>query len=185
MSALRKISGLCMALACFGAALLGGCAASGPGKGDGYFAVSAKQAQVYRFGPAQPTGADALLKQGQRVIMLRQEFGYSRVMTEDGMTGYIANDLIAPAPPPEKPRTLPGNLAWANLPPLPSRGTGMPGVSSANRAILQNAPLFGGDELPPLPDAGSRPNFRTPKPRPGFRFNVHAPTAPAAENPPQ
>ena len=174
MSALRKIPGLRVALACVGVALFGGCAASQPGKGDGYFAVSVKQAQVYRFGPAQPTGADALLRQGQRVIMLRQEYGYSRVMTEDGMTGYISNDFIAPAPPPPaKSRPFPGSLAWANLPPLPSRGTGMPGVSSANRAILQNDPLFGGGKLPPLPNTEVKP---------GFRFNVHAPTAPPADN---
>lgn len=188
MSALRKIPGLRLTLVCVCAALFGGCATSKPGKGDVYYAVSAKQAQVYRFGPAQPTGADALLKQGQRVVMLRQEFGYSRVMTDDGMTGYIANDLIAPAPPPEKPRASPGSpgsLAWGNLPPLPSRGTSVPGVSSANRAILQGTPLFGGDELPPLPDSGARPNFRIGKPRPGFRINVREPTAPPAENPQQ
>lgn len=185
MNALREIYGLCVGLACLGVAMLGGCAA-GPGKGDTYFAVSAKQAQVYRFGPAQPTGADALLKQGKRVTMLRQEFGYSRVMTEDGMTGYIANDLIAPTAPPEKPRNTPsGSLAWGNLPPLPSRGTSMPGVSSANRAILQKDPLFGGDELPPLPDADGRSGLRTQKPRTGFRFNVHAPTVPPPETPPQ
>ena len=160
------------ALACVGAALFGGCAASKPGKGDGYFAVTAKMAQVYRFGPSQPTGADALLKQGQRVMMLRQEFGYSRVMTEDGMTGYVANDLITPAPPPDKPRSAPG-IFTMNLPPLPSRGTSMPGVSSANRAILQSDPLFGGGKLPPLPNTDARP---------GFRFNVHAPTVPPADN---
>ncbi|MEO6787029.1 MAG: hypothetical protein ABI318_12925 [Chthoniobacteraceae bacterium] len=170
--------GLRLLLGCFGLMLIGGCAAaSKPGKGNVYYAVSAKVAQVYRFGPAQPTGADALLKQGQRVIMLRQEFGYSRVMTEDGMTGYIANDLIAPAPPPEKPRTFPGGLAWANLPPLPSRGTSVPGVSSANRAILESGPLFGEDKLPPLPDADGR----NQKKQPGFRFNVRAPSAPGTD----
>lgn len=173
------MQGLRRTLACLGMALFAGCAASKPGKGDMYYAVSAKLAQVYRFGPSQPTGADALLKQGQRIIMLRQEYGYSRVMTEDGMTGYIANDLIAPAPPPAKPRSSPGSLAWTNLPPLPSRGTGMPGVSSANRAILQSGPLFGDDQLPPLPDGDARGQ----KKRPGFRFNVHAPSAPGTEKP--
>ncbi len=185
MNSFSTPPGLRLALAGACAALLMGCESTTPAKGHAYYAVSAKQAQVYRFGPAQPTGADALLRQGQRVIMLRQEFGYSRVMTDDGLTGYVANDLIAPAPPPEKPRTSPGILAWGNLPPLPSRGTAMPGVSSANRAILQGTPLFGGDELPPLPDAGERPNFRTGKPRPGFRINVRGPSAPPAENPPQ
>jgi hypothetical protein len=177
---LRKIPGLCLALVCAGSVLLVGCAASKPGKVAAYYAVSVPQAQVYRFGPAQPTGADAQLKQGQKVIMLRQEYGYSRVMTEDGLSGYISNDFIAPTSPPEKPRILPGSLAWANLPPLPSRGTSVPGVSSANRAILQNDPLFGGSPLPPLPDGDGRNG--TQKPRPGFRFNVHAPSAPPSDN---
>ena len=170
-----------LVLACVGALAFSACAGSSPGKSSTYYAVSAKMAQVYRFGPAQPTGADALLKQGQRVTMLRQEFGYSRVMTEDGLTGYIANDLIAPAPPPEKPQKKPGLFSWGNLPPLPSRGTSVPGVSSANRAILQGGPLFGTDELPPLPDA----NGRAQKKKPSFRFNVHAPTAPTTEKPQQ
>ncbi len=172
--------GLRVMLAC-AAIAWGGCAGSKPGKGDMYYAVSGKVAQVYRFGPSQPTGADVLLKQGQRVVMLRQEYGYSRVMTDAGLTGYIANDLIAPAPPPVKPRMTPGapgSLAWANLPPLPSRGTSVPGVSSANRAILQSGPLFGEDQLPPLPDSDSRNQKK-----PGFRFNVHAPSAPVTEKP--
>ena len=159
------------------------CATSQPGKGDIYYAVSAQQAQVYRFGPSQPTGADALLKKGQRIIMLRQEYGFSRVMTEDGMTGFIANDLIAPAPPPPKPAPARGDLAWANLPPLPSRGTSVPGVSSANRAILEHGPLFDQDPLPPLPDGEGRSGTRPKAKAPGFRFNVHAPSAPPAENP--
>jgi hypothetical protein len=156
-------------LACAGVVLFGGCAASPPGSGDGYFAVNSRMAQVYRFGPSQPTGADAVLKQGQRVIMLRQEFGYSRVMTEEGLTGYIANDLISPAPPPPKPTIPPRGIDWAKLSPLPSRGTSVPGVSSANRAILQKDPLFGGDELPPLPSGDAKP---------GFRFRVPAPAPP-------
>ena len=184
MSALRNMPGLRWVLtcviACAVALALSSCATSKPAKGNVYYAVSAKLAQVYRFGPSQPTGADALLKQGQRIVMLRQEYGFSRVMTDDGMTGYIANDLIAPAPPPEKPRaSLPGNLAWADLPPLPSRGTGIPGVSSANRAILQSAPLFGDDKLPPLPDTAGRGQKKLP----GFRFNVHAPTPAVPEKP--
>jgi len=183
MPGLRRVLACTAAciVACLVALLFPACATSRPQKGNTYYAVSAKMAQVYRFGPSQPTGADTLLKQGQRVIMLRQEYGYSRVMTEDGMTGYIANDLIAPAPPPEKPRTLPGSFALAELPPLPPRGPGMPGVSSANRAIIEGAPLFGDDKLPPLPDADGHP----PKKLPGFRFNVHAPTPAAPEKPEQ
>ena len=176
--------GLCAEIALAGVLALSSCGAlksARLAKGDQYYAVSAKLAQVYRFGPSQPTGADAMLKQGQRIIMLRQEYGYSRVMTEDGLTGFVANDLIAPAPPPQKPRTFPGTLAWGNLPPLPDRGRGIPGVSSANRAILENAPLFGGDPLPPLPDGDGQ----VQKKLPGFRFNVHAPSVSPPEKPQQ
>ena len=169
-------------LAFVGVVLGAGCESSKHGKGEGYYAVTAKQAQVYRFGPAQPTGADALLKEGHKLLMLRKEFGYSRVMTEDGMTGYVSNDFIAPTTPPERSRTAAGNLAM-NLPPLPSRGGGIPGVSSANRSVLQTAPLFGGGDLPPLPDAVQRPAFRTAKPKPGFRFTVPEPPAPPPDKP--
>ncbi len=180
----RKIPGVRIALLCAALALLGGCAGSQLGKGQIYYAVSGQQAQVYRFGPSQPTGADALLKKGQRIIMLRQEYGFSRVMTEDGMTGFIANDLIAPAPPPPKPITPTRSaIAFANLPPLPSRGGSVPGVSSANRAIMEHGPLFGEDPLPALPEGDGRSDSRPKNKAPGFRFNVHAPSSPPAENP--
>jgi hypothetical protein len=52
-------------------------------------------------------------------------------------------------------------------------------VSSANRAILQSAPLFGDDKLPPLPDTDGRGQKKLP----GFRFNVHAPTPAVPEKP--
>ncbi len=186
MRVLRKIPGLRLALVCAAVAMLGGCAGTQPNNGQMYYAISGQQAQLYRFGPSQPTGADATLKKGQRVIMLRQEYGFSRVMTEDGLTGFIANDLIAPAPPPPKPITpTKGALAFGNLPPLPSRGGGAPGVSSANRAVLEHGPLFE-DPLPSLPEGDGR-NSAPPKPKaPGFRFNVHAPSSPpppSAENP--
>lgn len=164
-----------------GCGLLAGCATTGSRQPDAYYAVTASQTQVFRFGPAQPTGADAILSQGQRVKMLRREYGYSRVMTEDGEAGYVANDHIAPAPPPEKPVRRPSWNPFANLPPLPSRGTSMPGVSSANRAILQSDPLFGGSDLPPLPDSVDGADHKlqsgSPKSRPGFRVTAPAPRA--------
>jgi hypothetical protein len=144
-------------------------------KGEGEYVVTAKQTQVFRFGPAQMSGADAILQEGERVMMLRREYGYSRVMTEDGQPGFVANDAIAPAPPIDKTRQVASVNPFQNLPPLPPRGTSVPGVSSANRAVLQSDPLFGGPELPPLPDENAdskKPEFRSPKPKPGFRVNV-------------
>jgi len=170
-------------LAFAGGILLAGCETGKQGKVEDFYIVTSKQAQVYRFGPAQPTGADAVLTVGQKVKMLRREYGYSRVMTGDGMSGYISNDFIAPTAAPEKPKAGTAGNPAMNLPPLPSRGGGIPGVSSANRSVLQTDPLFGGEDLPPLPDGLPRPAFRTAKPRPGFRFNVPAPSAVPPEAP--
>jgi hypothetical protein len=119
--------------------------------------------------------------------MLRREYGYSRVVTDDGEPGFVANDAIAPAPPLEKDRRIASVNPFQNLPPLPSRGTSVPGVSSANRAILQSDPLFGGKDLPPLPDAAGDPNKPGAKPKDGgpkFRVNVppHSPQ-PVTEEP--
>jgi hypothetical protein len=146
-----------------------GCKSVNSMKGEGEYMVTAKQTQVFRFGPAQTSGADAILVEGERVVMLRREYGYSRVMTEDGQPGFVANDTIAPAPPREKPRTTVASVnPFQNLPPLPASGTSTPGVSSANRAVLQTDPLFGGSELPPLPDAqdaSKKPSFRVNVPK--------------------
>ena len=54
------------------------------------FLVSAHSAQFYKYGPAQSFGADFVLPKGQRLIMLDRSFGFSRVMTDDGITGWVA-----------------------------------------------------------------------------------------------
>jgi hypothetical protein len=56
-------------------------------------------ASFYRFGPAQPRGADAALPVDTRVKLLRKEMGYSLVMLPDSRTGYVANEDLVPAPP--------------------------------------------------------------------------------------
>ena len=177
-------------LVLFLGSLFAGCAGIDPIKGDGYYSVIAKETQLYRFGPAQTSGADAVLKQGRRLIMLRREYGYSRVKTEDDLqTGFVSNEHIAPTSPPQKTAGAATGNPFGNLPPLPSRGTGVPGVSSANRAVIQSGPLFGGSDLPPLPDvtdgAVKKPGTRTPTPKPGFRIHVPAPPPPEAEEKPK
>ncbi|MEI7776883.1 MAG: hypothetical protein WCK17_19165, partial [Verrucomicrobiota bacterium] len=113
-------------------------------------------------------------------VMLRKEFGYSRVMTESGQTGYVATEDIVPAPPEPKHNNT---TRTGKLPPT---GTNRPGVSSSNNRVLQGGPLFGPGELPPLPEreeSGSKPEFRYPKPKPGFRVTAPNPNATPEENP--
>jgi hypothetical protein len=77
--------------------------------------VSAKTAQFYKHGPAQDPGfqqatygtmlsqaqdygPDAQLPRGSSVTLLSREIGYSRVSTDDGRIGYVANDQMERAP---------------------------------------------------------------------------------------
>ena len=159
----------------------------------GHFNVRVKT-PMFRYGPAQSFGPDFSLPPGQHVIMLSKEFGYSRVMTDDGQSGYVATeDLVAapPPPPPPKASSVSSRGLFSR-----SRGSSRPvssrpGVSSANAQVMQGAPLFGEGELPPLPQIdplqpSTKPGFRVSvpaqppagttepktKPKPGFRVRV-------------
>ena len=78
--------------------------------------ISAPIAELYKNGPAQDpsfqspqlasfrtvsgpsAGPDAQLPRGASVTLLRREIGFSRVVTDDGMVGYVANDQLQKAP---------------------------------------------------------------------------------------
>jgi hypothetical protein len=62
--------------------------------------VNTDYAQFFRLGPQQAGGADLSLRTNEQVMLLRKEFGYSRVQLEDNQVGYIANEDIQPAPEP-------------------------------------------------------------------------------------
>jgi hypothetical protein len=69
--------------------------------------VVSDYAQFFRLGPQQAGGADMTLRTGERVMLQRKEFGYSRVQLEDGQVGYMANEDLQPAPPePRRKRGL-------------------------------------------------------------------------------
>ena len=69
----------------------------------GDMAVASDYAQFFRLGPQQAGGADLSLRTGERVMLHRKEFGYSRVQLPNGLVGYMANEDITPAPPEPKP----------------------------------------------------------------------------------
>lgn len=80
------------------------------------FVVSAPFAEFYKNGPAQDvgfadssnsfennltaqyTGPDFQLPKGAAVTMLKRENGFSKVITDYGVAGYVANDKLKPAP---------------------------------------------------------------------------------------
>ena len=62
--------------------------------------VSNDYSLFFRLGPQQAGGADLSLRTNEKVMLLRKEFGYSRVQLENGMVGYMANEDVQPAPEP-------------------------------------------------------------------------------------
>lgn len=86
------------------------------------FLVRADYAPFYALGPGQGRGPDASLQRGERVKMLRREFGFSYVEIKDGRAGYVANEDIAPAPPrepessarPSRKRSQSGSAEFSN-----------------------------------------------------------------------
>jgi hypothetical protein len=92
--------------------LLAGCTATGgPGAhaGDPYI-VNSQRTLFYSYGPAQASGPDFALDQGQRLTMLSYEYGFSRVAVQGtGQSGYVATEDLAPAPPPPKPAPTPSH----------------------------------------------------------------------------
>jgi len=64
----------------------------------------------YKYGPAQSFGADEILQQGTTVTLLQREFGFSRVMRPNGLTGYVATEDLQPMAP-EQPHKAPPRLA--------------------------------------------------------------------------
>jgi hypothetical protein len=110
------------------------------------YLVSPATSEFYKYGPAQAFGADFALKRGDRVTMLRREFGFSQVRMEDGTTGYMATEDLKPAPTP---------------PPLArSRGGSPRHVASrgSNVKPTPGDPLFDVTDIPlPLPAQPEKP----------------------------
>ena len=168
-SALLKHS----AAAALGLALLAGCEtvpmeASPNFIGD--MVVASDYAQFFRLGPQQAGGADLSLRTGERVMLQRKEFGYSRVQLENGLVGYMANEDITPAPPEPKPPAV-------KRKPGPRTGSRNRGAVAYDDDFYADIPLpdpnldILPEDIPlePLPDLLPEPDetVRNPAPTPG------------------
>lgn len=139
----------------------------------GPYVVNVKQTPFYRYGPAQATGPDFNLDLGQRVTVIRRDYGFSRVTLETGQVGFVANEDILPAPASgRKPSNSTSPRGERRQGPTLSRSGSNGGPSSANRAIMQNAPLFEAGDLPPLP---TNPDSANDETQPRFRANFQIP----------
>lgn len=153
----------------------GGCALKPSGPGAGYYSVTSPTAEFYKYGPAQSFGPDLMLKKGDRLTMLDRQWGFSRVLTANGVAGYVASEDIDPIIVSAAPvRTASASRRGGPVP------IGKPGrMSSSRQSRIQSEimgdpgdPLFNVNDVPlPLPDdvppSGDRPQFRTTRQTPG------------------
>lgn len=93
-----------MILCTVGLLILSACSATKPASShsraahDGPYVVSVPKAAFYKYPPVQSFGPDLRLRKGQRLTKLDHDSGFSHVVTDDGIKGYIANEDIAVAP---------------------------------------------------------------------------------------
>jgi len=135
------------------ATLLAGCSTGGAGAhaGDAYVVKTARTL-FYSYGPAQASGPDFALSQGQRVVMLSYEYGYSHVaVAGTGQSGYLPTDDLAPAPPLPKGSPTPSLLASRahhrhsaedSRPPTPEEESQIPLPEFPESKPPPNAPPF-------------------------------------------
>jgi hypothetical protein len=131
--------------------------------------VATDYAQFFKLGPQQAGGADFSLRAGETVMLQRKEFGYSRVQLENSLVGYMANEDITPAPPPEKPK--PGKRKTGTR---SGSSSGSRGASAAVEEDFVDLPLqdINLDILPedvplePLPDLAPEPPTQAPSSAP-------------------
>ena len=69
------------------------------GSTETYYAVTAKSANFYRYGPQQGTGPDRKLPRDTLMTLARRSFGYARVRLTTGEEGYVASEDIRVAEP--------------------------------------------------------------------------------------
>lgn len=167
------------------AAMMSGCNSMDAAANTGHYEVCV-ETPMFSYGPAQSFGPDFTLKQGQHVVLMRKNYGYSRVMTDDGQSGYVATEDIIPS---KAPGIASSKHPTNNYPGPPSHWQGRTVAPSEGRGGRFSGPvqsadaLFSPGELPPLPDSQGaqsgetkpKVEFRYPKPKPGFRVTVPAP----------
>jgi hypothetical protein len=143
-------------------ALLPGCTTGGTGTGR--YVVTAPKSQFYKYGPAQAFGADFALNRGQKVTVVENSFGFSKVTTDDGIAGFMPTEDLAPAPPEPTPqlRSTPRTASRRN------RGEETfvpPGRKGSPSNVEPGLPLFEANDLP-LPSNAEPPKLQPPAPNP-------------------
>lgn len=132
-----------------------------PAEFRGDMVVVTDYAPFFRLGPQQAGGPNLSLRAGERVMLLRKEFGYSRVQLDDKQIGYMANEDIQPAPPEPTRR--------------PERDAAVSGRRGASRVVYDGPPP---DFSLPDPDLNIAPEEIPVEPLPPLPEMLPEPPAP-------
>jgi len=128
--------------------------------------VTSAHAGLYKYGPAQSFGADMTLPYGSSVTMIERAFGYSRVMAENGVTGFVSNDDFDPVHSAPKKEDKPAAAAKTRE---QQKKTFAGPVKRSNVVPTPSDPLFDVNDtpLPATDDTPHKPQFRVnPVPKP-------------------
>ena len=122
------------------------------------YKVTAATSNFYLYGPQEPNGPDSVLKKDSKLTLIKREFGYSRVKTSDGQTGYVGTEDIGPLSPED---IADENAAVQLMPADVQKRLGpMPGGYTI-------PPEAGNDERLPVADSSPTPK---PTPPPPFHY---------------
>lgn len=124
----------------------------------GRFMVGVKKSPFYKYGPAQAFGPDFALPQGQRLTLIDQSFGFSRVMTDDGVSGFMPTEDLVPATPEPAPPAAPRMASRRG-----QTGSGS-GERFYNGPVRKSRPIEPMDDAPPLFDVFDVPLPSDPEP---------------------
>jgi hypothetical protein len=164
-------------IAGFGALLIGGCA-DGKKAPGGAYVVSAATSPFYKYGPSQGSGPDQMLSQGQHVTLVSRQYGYSRVTTDAGLSGYVRDGDISPVPTAPSPKVAAVSSRSAAQKKSAAReqaGTDPVLLLNGTDASVSQPPLPvksnpSGAAPTPGPKGLPSPSAGTPHPPPAFRF---------------
>jgi hypothetical protein len=141
-------------------AAVSGCATK-PMPAGGRYVITAPKSALYKYGPAQSFGADLTLSQGTIVTMLQSTWGFSHVMTETGVSGYVSTDDLKLAPPaPATPKPVLVSTTGS-----PQFYSGRPKQNTIRPT--PGGPLFDVNDVP-MPSGAT--DLPPPLPKPKFRY---------------
>lgn len=124
----------------------------------GRFMVSVKKSPFYKYGPAQAFGPDFALPQGHKLTLIDQSFGFSRVMTDDGIAGFMPTEDLVPASPDPLPPAAPRMASRRGR-----SGSGS-GEGFYNGPVRKSRPIEPMEDAPPLFDVFDVPLPTDPEP---------------------